>query len=73
MDAAVAGVRDAVLKCGPAAVAATKALIRSLPGESRAAERRHAAEVFADALLGDEGREGVAAFVGKHRPSWAPE
>ena len=30
-----------------------------------------AAQRFADAMLGDEGREGMMAFAEKRAPSWA--
>ena len=30
----------------------------------------HAADVFAEASLGDEGREGAMAFVQKRKPKW---
>lgn len=72
MEAALAGIRAAVLACGPGAVAATKALIHALPGRVPGALREAAAGAFADALLSEEGREGVASFLEKRKPSWAP-
>ncbi len=55
----------------PGAIALTKQIIA-------AAETLHgddivqfAAERFADAMLGEEGREGMAAFSEKRRPVWA--
>ncbi len=72
MEAALARIRAAVLACGPGALAATKALIRALPGRGRAEAREAAADAFADALLSEEGREGVASFLEKRKPSWAP-
>ena len=32
-----------------------------------------AAEGFADCMLGDEAREGIAAFIEKRKPVWAGE
>lgn len=72
MEASLARVRGAVLACGPGALAATKALFRALPGRSRDEARAAAANAFADALLSEEGREGVASFLEKRKPSWAP-
>jgi isohexenylglutaconyl-CoA hydratase len=66
-----AALRAQVLAAAPGAVAATKALILGDTPRDAAAARRHAAEVFADGLLGDEGREGIAAFLGKRRPAWS--
>ena len=71
MDAAIAKVRGAVRRCAPEAVAGTKALILAMPGLDRAAQIEAAAENFADRMLSDEGREGVASFVAKRKPEWA--
>lgn len=70
MDEAIAGVRAAVLRCAPGAVAQTKKLILALPDTRRDRQVILAAEVFAERLLSEEGREGVAAFVEKRKPGW---
>jgi isohexenylglutaconyl-CoA hydratase len=72
LDTAVARVTGEILRCAPAAVAATKALIARTRWERPAALVPEAAQVFSRAALGPEGREGTAAFVQKRRPSWAP-
>ncbi len=57
----------------PGAIALTKQIIRAsetLHGEEIV---QFAAERFADAMLGDEGREGMQAFADKRAPSWAAE
>jgi methylglutaconyl-CoA hydratase len=64
-----------ILLCGPAAVAAAKALLRDR--EAWAAlgpvERdRRAAALIADLRGSPEGREGMAAFLGKRKPGWCP-
>lgn len=74
LDAALARVLAEVRRCAPRANAATKRLLQrvarqSLPDLDDLLD--HAAEVFADASLGDEGREGVLAFVEKRKPRWA--
>ncbi|MCQ8184656.1 enoyl-CoA hydratase/isomerase family protein [Parvularcula maris] len=63
---------EQVRGCAPGAVAATKELaIRAAehPPHTLAEE---AAQVFTDCLLSDEGREGIASFAQKRKPSWAP-
>lgn len=61
-----------ILACAPQATAATKALIqqaRTTPAEALIDE---AAQVFSKAALGAEGQEGMAAFLEKRAPEWAP-
>ncbi len=72
LDGALARVKATVLGCGPGALAATKALLADLPGLDRAGETARAAGAFADALVSEEGREGVASFLEKRKPRWAP-
>jgi enoyl-CoA hydratase/carnithine racemase len=61
---------DAILKSAPGAVAATKALLRTLPeatfAEGLAAAATRSAELFA----GAEAAEGMDAFFAKRRPAW---
>lgn len=55
----------------PGAIAATKAIINEssrLQGDELV---QFAAERFADCMLGDEAREGLAAFAEKRSPSWS--
>ena len=64
-------VRAQVLRCAPGANAATKEIlwqVGRLEGDSL---RQFAADRFAACMLGEEGREGVAAFIEKRRPRWA--
>lgn len=63
-------IRKSVLRCAPGAVAATKSLILALPGLERPEQIAAAAENFADRILSDEGREGVASFVEKRSARW---
>lgn len=71
LEAIEARIRSDVLKCAPAAIADTKALILALPGLGKEARIEAAACNFADRLLSAEGREGVASFVEKRKPAWA--
>ncbi|MEM7764140.1 MAG: enoyl-CoA hydratase-related protein [Pseudomonadota bacterium] len=59
-----------VRRCAPGAVAATKSLLRSLTGLQRTTLIDNAAEVFAERLASDEGREGIGAFIEKRAPRW---
>lgn len=64
-------VRQAVLQAAPEALAASKRIILESGQGAPAALMRGAAEAFADCLLSDEGREGIASFVEKRKPRWA--
>ena len=73
MDMEIAAIRHQVLRCAPGAVAETKHLIRVLPTLPRAEQMQGAAESFADGMLSEEGREGIASFLEKRRPRWAED
>ncbi len=71
LDAALSDACNQVLKCAPGAVAATKRLMLRAAGPSPMAELLDdAAECFAAAVRGPEGREGTRSFVEKRKPSW---
>lgn len=71
IDATLARVRAEVLKAAPGAVAAVKTLVAALPRMTRDQQRRAAAEDFAERMLSDEAREGIASFFEKRPPKWA--
>jgi isohexenylglutaconyl-CoA hydratase len=64
-------VRGLVRQCAPGANAATKEILLATTSVDRESVRQFAAEQFAACMLGDEGREGIAAFVEKRKPKWA--
>ena len=70
LDAAVARMLSAVLRGGPAAVRAAKALIADLRDGDPAPQSKRAAEMLADRRVSDEGREGIAAFLERRQPDW---
>ncbi|MEL7297180.1 MAG: enoyl-CoA hydratase-related protein [Pseudomonadota bacterium] len=70
LGAIEAQVQTDVRRCAPGAVAATKALLRSLTGQQLSTLIDNAAQVFAERLASDEGREGIAAFIEKRDPRW---
>ncbi|MEM7587799.1 MAG: enoyl-CoA hydratase-related protein [Acidobacteriota bacterium] len=59
-----------IAKGGPNAVAEAKKLIREVPTLPKAVAFDRAAGRLAARLSSDEGREGMAAFLGKRPPSW---
>ena len=71
LDARLAKVLHDVRRCAPHAVAATKELLRTAGAADPARFVEQAAGVFADALLGEEGQEGLHAFAARRPPRWA--
>ena len=70
LDQAVTEAVNAILKCAPHAVAATKQLMLRAAGSTPLAELLdEAASSFAAAVLSPEGREGPRAFVERRVPS----
>lgn len=67
-----AGIRQGVLKCAPGAVGVTKEILMATPHLTREEQKDFAAEKFADCIMSDEGKEGIASFIEKRKPSWAP-
>ncbi len=71
LDNVEANIRMQVMRCSPGANAMTKELLLAVADLDRDAMIDKAAGAFADCMLGDEGREGVSAFLEKRKPSWA--
>ena len=73
LNDALANTIASIQACGPQAIAATKGLLartRSTPAEGLIDD---AAELFAQAVLSDEGQEGTSAFMQKRKPNWVPQ
>ena len=71
IDATVDAIVQALVANGPAAVKASKQLVRDLAGAPLTPElRADTARRIADIRASDEGREGVQAFLHKRKPSW---
>ncbi|MEO4041746.1 enoyl-CoA hydratase-related protein [Hoeflea sp. CAU 1731] len=64
-------IRKAVLRCGPEANAATKEILLSVGQMDTDELIDLAADRFANCMTSQEGREGIAAFLGKRKPDWA--
>ncbi|MCX7227640.1 MAG: enoyl-CoA hydratase/isomerase family protein [Burkholderiales bacterium] len=74
LDAAVNTMLGHLLLGGPAALAATKRLIREVTGRPvDDALMADTAGRIATARAGDEGREGIASFLEKRKPGWQPQ
>lgn len=74
LDTAVDAILDAMLANGPNAMRAAKRLARDFardPIDARMIEET--ARRIADQRAGDEGREGVAAFLEKRKPKWVKD
>jgi len=71
LDAHVAGIVKALVTSSPNAVRQAKVLVRDVTGKTvDSALVVDTAERIADIRSSDEGREGVASFLEKRKPSW---
>jgi methylglutaconyl-CoA hydratase len=70
LDAAVERTLAAVLRGGPAAIRAAKALIARLRDGDPAQQSLREADALAERRASDEGREGIAAFLERRDPNW---
>ena len=70
LDAAVARVLRELLSSAPGAAAMAKTLIQDIGGRAPAQARELTTETIARLRASDEGREGIAAFLEKRKPSW---
>jgi isohexenylglutaconyl-CoA hydratase len=73
LEAAIASTLQQILACAPGAIAETKKLLRRARFEDPASLVEHAAAVFAKAAHGEEGAEGLRAFIEKRKPAWSEE
>ncbi|HEU4850707.1 MAG TPA: enoyl-CoA hydratase/isomerase family protein [Telluria sp.] len=71
LDSVVAGIVKALVSNGPNAVKLAKDLVREIPGRQVTTELlADTAERIANIRASTEGREGVASFLEKRKPSW---
>ncbi len=70
LEHAVADAILAYLECGPAAIAETKRLLRDATAHLRLPDLP---ERLAAVRAGPEAQEGLAAFLEKRKPRWAPD
>ena len=72
LDAAVNGRVEEVLKAGPRAIEAAKALIREVAWRRVEDVQRYTVERIADIRVTAEAQEGMRAFLEKRKPYWVP-
>ncbi len=73
LDAAVQEKVEGLLAGGPEALAATKALLRELRDAARDEVTEITARHIAELRTGEEGQEGLGAFLEKRKPAWREE
>lgn len=73
IDVAVGTAVDQLLSGGPNALRWCKELVRRVAAEDRSRIDEYTAALIASARAGDEGREGVGAFLEKRKPDWVAE
>ncbi|MCD2197994.1 enoyl-CoA hydratase-related protein [Actinomycetospora endophytica] len=73
LDAEIDRYTDMLARGGPAALAATKAMLRRRPAEDMATDFATMLSLSAEFFASDEGQEGIAAFAEKRPPRWVPE
>src|SRR5437870_3908240 len=71
LDAAVSGVVADLAKGGPTAIAEAKKLVRDVTAADPAVVPALTCELIARLRAGEEGQEGMAAFLEKRPPRWA--
>jgi methylglutaconyl-CoA hydratase len=72
LDSAVDAAVFNLLAGGSRAHAAVKALVAGIEGRTLDEARAITTAAIADARSGDEGQEGLAAFLEKRKPRWSP-
>ena len=73
LDAAVDEVLADLRKGGPRALGFAKSLVYQVPGMDQKEAFQWTSRLSAELFSGDEAKEGMAAFLGKRKPSWATD
>lgn len=61
------------LRAAPGAAAAARTLVETVAGKTPEDVRDYTAETIARLRAGEEGREGITAFLEKRPPSWVQD
>lgn len=70
LDAAIQNALNELLNGAPQAIRACKTLALNVSAMTYEQARHYTAQMIAHLRVGDEGREGLAAFLEKREPSW---
>jgi methylglutaconyl-CoA hydratase len=73
LDEAVGSYVEALLTAGPDALATCKRMVRDVADMTLDAAGPYTAEMIARLRMGDEGQEGMSAFLQRRRPAWWEE
>ena len=70
LDQAVQEKVDQLISSGPKALAMCKELLKNVPGMDFEKAKTYTADMIASMRIGDEGQEGMNAFLEKRKPKW---
>lgn len=70
LDQAVQEKANQLISSGPKAIAMCKELLRNVPGMNFEKAKTYTADMIASMRIGDEGQEGMSAFLEKRKPRW---
>ena len=70
LDQAVEEKVKQLISSGPKAIAMCKELLKNVPGMSFDEAKTYTADMIASMRIGDEGQEGMNAFLEKRKPKW---
>jgi len=70
LDQTVEKLVENILACGPRALKMAKELLERVPTMEFKESMEYTARVIADLRIGEEGQEGLSAFLEKRKPSW---
>lgn len=70
LDQAVQEKVEQLISSGPKALAMCKELLKNVPGMSFDKAKTYTADMIASMRIGDEGQEGMNAFLEKRKPKW---
>jgi methylglutaconyl-CoA hydratase len=70
LDQAVQETVDQLISSGPKAMAMCKELLKNVPGMDFEKAKTYTADMIASMRIGDEGQEGMNAFLEKRKPKW---
>jgi methylglutaconyl-CoA hydratase len=70
LDEAVQEKATHLVSSGPRALAMCKELLKNVPGMDFEKAKTYTADMIARMRIGDEGQEGMNAFLEKRKPKW---